>query len=43
LIWSAIATRPAHCGAESDVPPIEYQPVDAASMFESVPSGGSDS
>src|SRR5262245_26949658 len=27
LIWSAIATRPAHCGHDSDVPPMSYQPV----------------
>src|SRR5215467_9441901 len=27
LIWSAIATRPANCGHDSDVPPMSYQPV----------------
>ena len=25
--WSAIATRPAHCGQLSEVPPMSYQPV----------------
>src|SRR5437763_11363422 len=40
LIWSAIATRPAHCGQLSDVPPMSYQPVWL--MLLSVPSGGSD-
>src|SRR5690242_21850140 len=27
LIWSAIATRPAHWGQLNDVPPMSYQPV----------------
>src|SRR5256885_12019801 len=27
LIWSAIATSPAHCGQLSEVPPMSYQPV----------------
>ncbi len=27
LIWSAMAASPAHCGQESDVPPMPYQPV----------------
>src|SRR5436190_21753297 len=40
LIWSAIATSPAHCGQLSEVPPMSYQPVWLMLLF--VPSGGSD-
>src|SRR6266851_9642354 len=39
LIWSAIATSPAHCGHESDVPPMSYQPVRPTLL--PLPSGGS--
>src|SRR2546428_392343 len=40
LSWSAIATKPAHCGQESEVPPMSYQPV--GPTLVPLPSGGSD-
>jgi hypothetical protein len=45
LIWSAMATRPAHYGVASDVPPMSYQPVlhgAEPQLSPPLPSGGSD-
>src|SRR5213078_1393510 len=45
LIWFASATRPAHCGQLSEVPPMSYQPVlqgaPPGQIRPLLPSGGS--
>src|SRR2546423_14392792 len=44
LIWLASATRPAHCGQLSEVPPMSYQPVlqgaPPGQIRPPLPSGG---